>query len=52
LLPKTKLIKYTSIFIRVTTYDSNVVADYKRALSDIESIKTKYKGVAKFGSKT
>jgi hypothetical protein len=34
------------------TTDSNVVADYKRALSDIESIKTKYKGVAKFGSKT
>jgi hypothetical protein len=33
------------------TADSNVVSDYRKALSDIESIKDRYKGIAKFGSK-
>lgn len=33
------------------TADSNVVSDYRKALNDIESIKDRYKGIAKFGSK-
>ena len=31
--------------------DGKVVEDYRKALADIEDVKTKYKGVATFGSK-